>query len=155
MTKNNSNHKRALAVVQKYFPYVKNVEDGEQPIQVEVTKQDSSSAAVRNHETCAMAVASKRLTKAKGVIVSIGTAYIIKGETALRYAVPQAVQREIVSFDREAGFAPGEYKLVPFRPSQRLSEIKPTLPHKVSGKPRKNNHHTAGIRAVLGSENVR
>src|ERR1700688_3313049 len=94
---------RALAIVRKYFPKVKEVEDASEPITVEVTNKDNQSAAVRNHESCAMAVSCKRKMKADGVIVSIGTAYVIKGETAYRYRVPPAIQREIVSFDREAG----------------------------------------------------
>ncbi|SRR6266576_1645105 len=155
MSKNNSNHKGALARVRRYFPQVEEVEDGLKPIEVEVTAKDSKSATVRNHEGCAMAVACKRLTKADGVIVSITTAYVIKGKTATRYNVPMAVQKEIVSFDREAGFAPGSYSLVPQVPSRRLDEPKPTGPHKVTGKPRRTYHHTAGIRTVLGSENVR
>ncbi len=155
MPKNNSNHQNALARVRRYFPQVEEVEDGLKPLEVEVTAKDSKSAAVRNHQGCAMAVACKRLTKADGVIVSISTAYIIKGKTATRYSVPQHVQREIVSFDREAGFAEGNYRLVPKEPSNRLDEPKPTGPHKVTGKLRKTFHYTAGIRTVLGSENVR
>jgi len=155
MSKNNSNHKCALARVRRYFPQVEEVEDGLKSIEVEVTAKDSKSAAVRNHEGCAMAVACKRLTKADGVIVSISTAYIIKGKTAIRYEVPMAVQKEIVSFDREAGFAEGKYHLIPKPPSAKLGESVPTGPHKVTGKPRRTYHHTAGIRTVLGSENVR
>src|SRR6266550_2997179 len=142
MTKNNSNHKRALAVVQKYFPQVEEVEDGTKPIEVEVTAKDSKSAAVRNHQGCAMAVACKRLTKADGVIVSISTAYIIKGKTATRYRVPAAVQREIISFDREAGFAEGSYNIRPMEPTSKLGHEKPTGPHKVTGKPRRTFHYT-------------
>jgi|SRR5580704_3115494 hypothetical protein len=146
-------HKRALAIVRKYFPNVEEIEEGTEPLRVEVTKRDSSSAAVRNHDACAMAVACKRQAKADGVIVSIQTSYVIKGTVATRYKVPNAVQREIVSFDRDAGFAPGEYELVPFEPSGRLGVRQaPTGPHKVTGKPKQFQHHTAGIRAVLGSK---
>jgi len=144
---------RALSVVQKYFPQIKSVEDGEAPIQVEVTKQDSNSAAVRNHEACAMAVACKRKLHADGVIVSIDTAYIIKGSKAFRYRVPDAVQREIVSFDRNAGFATGEYRLATVLPCNRLGENLRTGPHQTkNGKTPKFRHITSGIRTVLGSD---
>jgi hypothetical protein len=141
----------SLAIVRKYFPKVKEVEEAEKPITVEVTAQDSKSSAVRNHDSCAMAVACKRKAHADGVIVSIGIAYIIKGEVATRYAVPPAIQREIVSFDREAGFAPGEYKLNPMRPSKRLGETRPRT-HTVTGKKQPPPHLTSGIRTVLGSK---
>jgi hypothetical protein len=150
----NGKHKsRALSIVQKYFPNVQSVEEADKPIHVEVTKQDSNSAAVRNHEGCAMAVACKRKMKADGVIVSIGTAYIVKGNKAYRYRVPPSIQREIVSFDRNAGFAEGEYELATTLPSMKLGEERPPKgPEKRTGKPLKFRHETSGIRTVLGSD---
>jgi hypothetical protein len=146
-------YKRSLAIVRKYFPKVQEVEDGDGPLTVEVTNADSNSAAVRNHEGCAMAVACKRKTKADGVIISIGSAYVIKGKIATRYRVPGAVQREIVSFDRDAGFAPGSYELAPLTPSQRIGESHRTNhTHKVTGTPQVRKHRTSGIRTVLGSK---
>lgn len=145
-------HLHSLSIVQRYFPKVKEVADATEKIEIEVTDRDSKSAAVRNHEACAMAVACKRKMKADGVIVSIGTAYVIKGDVAYRYRVPPSVQREIVSFDREAGFASGEYELVPTIPSKRLGEPQPKGPGKVTGTPHRFVHQTSGIRAVLGSK---
>jgi hypothetical protein len=102
-----------------------------------------------------MAVACKRITKADGVIVAISTAYIIKGKKAYRYEVPKSVQREIVSFDRDAGFAPGEYELTPYYPCGKLGERNDRKgPHKVTGKPIQFHHRTTGIRSTLGSEEV-
>ena len=85
---------RALAIVQRYFPKVKEVADADSPITIEVTDRDSKSAAVRNHESCAMAVACKRKTKSDGVIVSITTAYIIKGDVWLTVQPPGRVVAE-------------------------------------------------------------
>jgi hypothetical protein len=143
---------RALAIVRKYFPKVKEVSDGKEPITIEVTDRDSKSAAVRNHESCAMAVACKRKMKADGVIVSIGTAYVIKDNVAYRYRLGPAVQREIVSFDREAGFAAGEYELSTTNPSKKLGEPQPKGPEKRTGTPIRHVHITSGIRTVLGSK---
>lgn len=152
-TKNrNGVGRTAVSLVRKYFPQVEEVEDGNDRLEVEVTARDSNSAAARNHEGCAMAVACKRKLKADGVIVSLGVAYIIKGKLATRYRVTGSVQREIVSFDRNAGFAEGNYPLVPFSPTDRLGESRKTGPHKVTGTPRKTLHHTAGVRTVLGSK---
>lgn len=147
----------ALAIVRKYFPNVTSVEDAKEPIEVEVTARDSSSAAVRNHDSCAMAVACKRATKASGVIVSMDIAYVIKGNDAIRYNVPQAVQREIVSFDRESkvGFAPGVYKLNVVDSEHKLGVSRSTSTESGKGKPRVHRHITSGIRTVLGSDVVR
>jgi hypothetical protein len=38
-------------------------------------------------------------------------AWIIKGNLAVKYEVPESVAREIVSFDRHHDFRPGEYQL--------------------------------------------
>lgn len=101
-----------------------------------------------------MAVACKRKMHADGVIVSMETAYVIKGNKAVRYRVPPSVQREIVSFDREAGFAAGEYMLATTLPCNRLGESEPDRgPHlRTNGKAPKFRHMTTGIRTVLGSD---
>lgn len=145
---------RALRIVQKYFPKVQSIEDGTKPLEIEVTSRDSNSAAVRNHESCAMAVACKRMTKADGVIVSMGVAYVIKGSDAIRYRVPPAVQREIVSFDRNAGFAEGQYYLIPPGDGHKLGESGTRSPAHKNGTGKRNlpKHITTGIRTVLGSK---
>src|ERR1700690_1730496 len=110
----------ALQIVKEYFPEVTDVEDGTKDIEVEVTKRDNDSADVRNHKGCAMAVACKRKQEADGVIISVNTAYIIKGKKAKRYKLPESVSREVISFDRNGGFSPGEYHLRPPRTSEVL-----------------------------------
>jgi hypothetical protein len=104
---------RALSIVNKYFPEVTEVEDAEDAITVEVTKHDESVATRKAHKTCAMAVAAKREMHLDGVIISVKTAYMVKGKKAIRFSVPEHVSREVVSFDRGAGFQPGKYKLIP------------------------------------------
>ena len=147
----------ALGIVRTYFPKVTRVSDADSPLEVEVTRADSKSALVRNHNGCAMAVACKRLTKADGVIVSVTTAYIIKGTHAFRYDLPESVSREVVSFDRDAGFAEGSYHLQPPSKANRLG----AQDHGKSGGgsgPRTGKaakrfaHRTTGVRAALGSK---
>lgn len=94
---------RALRLVQKYYPEVTKVIDGKKPIRVEVTKKDSNSAAVRDHKACAMAVACKRKLNLDGVLISVSTAYLVKGKKATRFQLPPSVSREVVSFDRHGG----------------------------------------------------
>jgi hypothetical protein len=142
---------RALSIVRKYFPEVTSVEDSEHDIRVEVTKRDEAVATKKSHKTCAMAVACKRKLDLDGVIVSVKTAYMIKGKKAIRFSVPEHVSREVVSFDRGAGFEPGEYKLN--KPTTKLGEGSPRGGpqggHRIS---RAIHLPTKNIRTVLGSE---
>jgi len=110
----------ALRVVQKFFPQVTTIEDAAECVEIEVTKQDDKIAKKKDHKTCAMAVACKRKLGLDGVLISINTAYLVKGTKARRYHLPQSVAREVVSFDRGAGFAPGQYQLSKVPKSLRL-----------------------------------
>jgi hypothetical protein len=143
--------KSALSIVREFFPGVKSVKDAKHKIIVEVTRNDNNSAKVRDHKACAMAVACKRMTKADGVIVSVKTAYIITGSVATRFFLPERISREVVSFDRNAGFATGEYQMNPPRESRRLGGYsggqKST---KGNGGTIRRKHMTSGIRTVLG-----
>ena len=148
----------ALMIVQQYFPDVKKVSDADEAIEIEVTKADNKSAKVRNHNACALAVSCKRSLHLDGVIVSINTAYLIKGTKATRYKLPESVSREIVSFDRDGGFDEGTYKLNPCGKSDHLGERSERPTYAVStqgkggGKPRRFMHRTNGVRAALGSK---
>jgi hypothetical protein len=142
----------ALSIVQKYFPQVKIVVDAGRPRIIEVEDQDLKKSNVQSHKSCAMAVACKRSLHLDGVLISRKVAYLVRGDKAIRYLVPEAVSREIVAFDRGAGFAPGTYRLVPFPPFNRLGVHKPTGPKKskATHQPR-FRHVTSGIRAMLGA----
>ena len=144
---------QALQIVQKFFPNVKHVLDADKPITVEVTKQDNLSAARRNHKACAMAVACKKKTQADGVIISVKTAYVIKGNQAIRYKMPESASREIVSFDRNAGFGVGEYTLRAPGKTERLGAISngSYRGERNGSFVKKRKHFTSGIRTVLTS----
>lgn len=146
-----------LTKVKRFFPNVTLVRDAKDPIDIEVTKSDSNAKAVKDHTACAMAVACKRKLHLDGVIISRSTAYLIKDRMATRYAVPDAVTREIVSFDRGASFEPGDYYLLPPKESQLLGararrETGDRDHHEGSGNGKKRHapHVTLGIRAALG-----
>ena len=144
----------SLAIVKKFFPNVSTVSDGKKTLRIEVTKKDSSSSTVKNHKACAMAVACKRKFELSGVVISRDRAYLITDDKAVRYALPESVSREVVSFDRNAGFAEGEYALVPppkhvtasKAPRERYGERK--------GHERRFAHRTSGIRTSIGSKNA-
>lgn len=148
----------ALSNVQAAFPNVTKVVDAKKDTSFEVTKADTKSAAVRNHTACAAAVACKRKLELDGVIMSVSTAYLIKGNTATRYKVPEAVSREITSFDRDAIFEPGDYRLKAIPKTALLGAGNGRgvggrgLPS--SGIIRRINHKTGGLRASLGSKGV-
>lgn len=145
----------ALHTVKKLYPEVTKVVDAKRDTEIEVTKRDTSSATVRNHKACAMAVACKRKLNLDGVIMSVSTAYLIKDNIATRYKVPEAVSREIVSFDRNSGFEPGDYKLKAISSTARLGESRGTNPKKggkKNGNATKRYHKTENIRENLGAK---
>lgn len=106
--------------VKKLFPQVESALDADTPIEVSVEPKDCKEGKKFNPAECALARAAKREHHADGVIIGMSSSYIIKGKQAIRFATPQSVQREIVSFDRHQDFSPGEYTLVPKSPTARF-----------------------------------
>jgi hypothetical protein len=143
----------ALQVVQKFFPEVTEVEDAKKNQLIEVTKRDESVANKKSHKTCAMAVACKRKFDLDGVVISVGRAYLVKGNKARRFMLPPSVSREVVFFDRDGGFEPGEYELSAVSPTLRLGHA--VRNGKGGGRgnyERRHVHKTGGIRTALGSK---
>lgn len=144
---------RSLMIVREYFPGVTEVNDAKGKATIEITEMDSKKAVPLDHEVCALAVACKRSLKADGVLIGINTAYVIHGHTATRYSLLETTSREIVSFDRHAGFFSGEYTLNPPCPSRRLGIERETGPKtNETGRNIKMRHVTANIRTKLGKK---
>ena len=106
------------------FPNVKRVVEAKHPIILEVTKEDVKNSVKLDGGMCAMANAICRAEHADGAIVGLATTYVVRGTTAFRYRTGEAVAREIVSFDRNHDFAPGEYKISAQAPTQTLAALK-------------------------------
>lgn len=149
----------ALAVVRKFFPEVEVVVDAGRNALIEVTSKDQAIAKKKSHKTCAMAVACKRKFHLDGVIMSVSTAYLIKGNKARRFKLPPSVEREVVSFDRGGGFEAGEYELTRVPASMKLDRPESMKrpghgPQNRGAGNRKHIHRTGGIRMSLGSKQV-
>jgi hypothetical protein len=140
--------KSALGIVRKYHPQVNRIVEAKKPIQIEVTARDCRNGKSGKASSCAMARACER--EFDGAIIAMSTAYIIKGDVATRYKVPQSVAREIVSFDRSHKFEPGTYSLVKsgFKLGDKQSTTSKLPKAKQYGKQKRRNHKTAGIRAL-------
>lgn len=148
---------KALATVQKFFSEVVSVDDASKDVTVEVTKADNQNGMVKSHKTCAMAVCVKRTLKADGVIIAVRTAYVVYGDKAVRYRLPESIAREIVSFDRKAGFAVGTYKLNAPCKSEKLGHPSGDHSNRNGNRPPgkfRFMHHTSGIRTVLGASGI-
>ena len=145
----------ALQVVQKFFPNVKHVTDANRNAKIEVTKSDETNSKKKSHKTCAMAVACKRKFHLDGVIISVKRAYLIKGNRARRFNLPESVSREVTSFDRGGGFEPGEYELAKIPKNsalgKKVSKANGKESAHTSNEP-KHIHKTGGIRISLGSK---
>lgn len=141
----------ALDIVKRFYPNVTTVKDASRPLTVRVTEADVRASKKKDHSGCAVAKACLRFKPVDGAIVSVSTAYLIKGNSAIRYKVPQAVAREIISFDRAAVFSPGEYTLNSPASFNKLGATSATGSNNRSGtgKARGFNHVSHGIRKSL------
>lgn len=106
--------------IRKHFPDVDYIVDADYPIDIAVDKEDCQDAKQLDPTNCALARAAKRAFNADAVVIGISTSYVIRGKRAVRFATPEHVSREIVSFDRNGDFEPGTYKLVPKAPTSRM-----------------------------------
>ena len=133
--------------VKRLFPQVEIAVDANKAVEVSVSRKDCKDAKRLNPSECALARAARRELHADGVIIGMSTSYLIKGKTAVRFATPESVQREIVSFDRHQDFAPGDYHLTPKPPTSRLGtdrRVRPSGSHKTKRKV----HHSARVRIL-------
>lgn len=144
--------KSALNIVRKYVPGIMRVVDATKHLDVTVTSRDCKSATSGAANDCAMARACKR--EFDGAIVSKAVAYLIKGDTAYRYRVPSSLQREIVSFDRNHDFRPGDYWLQAPHTTEKLSFLRKARQKSggakanIKRKTIRRSHQTAGIRSL-------
>jgi hypothetical protein len=136
--------------VKRLFPQVTSAVDADAPVEVSVNAKDCRDAQKLNPTECALARAARRELHAEGVIIGMTSSYIINGKTALRFATPVSVQREIVSFDRNQDFAPGDYYLTPKAPTNKLGHgPRPKRPDHGSHKnARRKLHHSARVRVL-------
>lgn len=138
----------ALRIVQQFYPNVTKVVDAPKKLNVTLTKRDVENAKRKDHTGCAVAEACHR-ELGVGAIVSTRTAYLVRGDTAVRYAVPQRMFREITSFDRGAGMELGEYDLnQPFARPVGTPARKTGKGH-TPGVSHTTHRHAEGIRETL------
>jgi hypothetical protein len=141
----------AISIVRSLCPQVKRVVDAKRDITVEITKRDASVGQSKDHRKCVVAETCKKKLKLDDAIVAVRRAYLIRGDTAVRYSVPEAVSRELISFDRGGSFAPGMYKL------KAPPKIKPRgtgTRHQGDPRPgqlRHRRHETQDVRAPLNA----
>jgi hypothetical protein len=141
----------ALRNIHKFFPKVTKVTDASKKLIIEVVPKDEAVSLKKDHAGCALAVACKREYKLDGVIVSRTMAYLIKGDEAIRYSLPESASREIVSFDRGGGFEPGSYELN--KPDRKLGDGHGSgTGHGRAGGLTIKHRMTTNVRSVLGAK---
>jgi hypothetical protein len=138
------------------------VKDATKPIILTITKDDVRSGAKKNSNSCAAANALCRQEGCEAAKVHMARAYIKKGKTWYRFAVPAPLRNEVLAFDRGGTFEPGEYILTPVQPSIRLGKPHSSTPDlrtyaERKGKPSKNKrkrayHVVSGVRARMVDE---
>ena len=121
--------------------------DANEDVSLVITRNDSNQSKKKDPGNCAAALAGRREFKTE-VRVYMSRMYVKDKSKKrwVRYLVPSSVSREITSFDRGAGFEPGEYVFKAPSPAQRLG-YKPIGGNKArTGKGRKPHHQTANVR---------
>ncbi len=143
--------RKSLNIIRRYFPAVEKLNDATKSAIIEVTNADSNGAELKNPALCAFAKACYRSFEADAVIIGLTTCYIIKGKVATRFHNTESVSREIISFDRKAGFTPGLYLISPAPPGSRLGIYKARDSHpKTGGRDRRRFRHVTTRVRVLG-----
>ena len=144
---------RLVAKLRNHFPGVNRVADGKRPISVEVTAADCKRGDRSEPDSCAMARACRREMECDGVLIWRSTAWVVKGDLAVKYHVPPSLGREIVVFDRGGAFLPGTYGLSAVPKSGSVEDAKRPRRNKISGgghgKPARKGlayHRTESIR---------
>lgn len=137
--------------IRRYFPNVDRVVDSTKSMEVEVAERDVETAKKKKEDCCAMAKACERKDGVDGAIIKTTCAFIIKGNTAIKFFVPNSVKQEIISFDRHGDFRTGTYYLGPV-PKSHLTSSKRgagnhTKPRGLS-KHRRPYVYTKGIRST-------
>src|SRR5713101_3983749 len=86
--------------------------DAEEDLSIEVFKSDVSKSKKNDPSNCAAAIASQRMLKTD-IEVHISRTYVLdlKKKAWIRFMTPEAIGREITSFDRSSIFEPGDYIL--------------------------------------------
>ena len=134
--------------VKKLFPQVEFAFDADKPVEISVEPRDCKDGRKLMPTECALARAARRELKADAVIIGMSTSYIIRGNTAIRFATPESVAREIVSFDRNQDFAPGDYYLTVKAPTNRLGTTYRKNHGGTSKDAKRKVHHSARVRIL-------
>lgn len=122
--------------------------DARKDLEIEIEKVDISNSKKKDPNNCAAARAIKRELKCKEVAVFSSKTYVKDGDHYVRYTTPEAITREIISFDRGSEFEPGSYKLRRPSPTARLGVARsPSSNHSKTGKKR-TTHITTNIRKM-------
>ena len=166
MTKRNKKTIRLPRSVKRLFPEVTVAFDADEAVEVKVEKRDSKEGVKKDPGNCAMARAIKREYNADGAIIGLSTSYIIRKNkktgitSAIRFATPESVAREITSFDRHQDFEPGEYILTTKPPTLRFGSGYSKRRYDENSSKRRNKseksrkihkaHRTTNIRVLEG-----
>ncbi len=156
MTKKVAKSKKHVVLprsVKKLFPGVEFAFDADKPVEISVEARDCKDGKKLNPSECALARAARRELHADSVIIGMSTSYVIRGNTAIRFATPQTVARELVSFDRNQDFAPGDYHLAVKAPTNRLGTKYKAKRNSGNKDAKRKIHQSARVRVLhKGSE---
>lgn len=154
MAETTSNRSKSLEYVRRYYPDCVKVIDAKRGTKITVKPQDCANGVGKAPNICAIAKAAMR--HYDGAIISLSRAYLIKGNVAHRYEVPNHVTRELIVFDRSHQFQPGVYRLEKIGKDRQLGmrgKPGPGAGRRPSKKKLKHpKHFTGGVRSLSRHE---
>ncbi len=120
--------------------------DATRNLQLDITKSDVSKSKKNDPANCAAAVCAKRELH-KEVRVFLSRTYVKEKNHWTRYLNPEAISREIISFDRGSSFEPGRYVATAPTESQKIGYYRGKSSH-VENKTKRQKPHvkTARVR---------
>jgi hypothetical protein len=103
--------------------------DAKKPLTLTIIDNDINKASIKEPADCAVARACRRQFMAKEVRVHLARVYLRTNKgNWVRYMTPRYLRSEIIAFDRGGKFMPGEFKLAPPNPADRLGAKRKTGP---------------------------
>lgn len=121
--------------------------DARHDLEIEILSRDCKSGDPKDPGSCAAARAARRQLHAYDVRIHLTRVYIRtnKGNWQ-RYINTEALQKEVIVFDRGGEMMPGKYMLLAPKKSQRVGQYHKGKSRTGRGKKRKTYHKTESVR---------
>lgn len=127
--------------------------DGKKKLRITITDADVRKGINKKPGSCAAALCLMREYHCIEARVHLSRTYLrFDAKRWVRYETPRSLRDQIVRYDTNNKFDPGDYEIKPFHPSRQLGAEKSKDPNRPSGPHHKDSsrnkyHKLEGVRA--------